>query len=405
MDEFEQLWAMQPAAFMTFMQEQAVFSEARTGVLSGKQDPAPSYETVSGAAVIPMEGIVSRQGRYGASLHNMWSALEQALADPAVKAILFAIHSPGGSAGGVKELSDAIYSARRVKPCAAWVDGLCASAAYWLASATGSVYAGPSSIVGSIGVILRHLNKSSLNEQLGLTYTYVTAGNYKAVGHPDAPLSGRDRDVLQARVDAIYNLFCGDVAQRMNLALDNRMTWADGRDFLAGEAETLGLVTAIVPSRAEAIHKLLKETHMDKAELAKSQPELLASIQQEAAQTTRKELEAEATHLARTEAEQATTTVLGLLETVCGAETANKIRALVNAQVTPDQLKAAAQILVPVTTNHSETLPLSSEQRGKSANAAMLEAIKAATPAAVGVDPDSTPQNEVTALIQRIGVM
>lgn len=58
---------------------------------------------------------------------------------------------------------------------------------------------------------------------------------------------------------------------------------------------------------------------MDKTELAKSQPELLASIQQEAAQTTRKELEAETTHLARTEAEQATTTVLGLLKTVCGA--------------------------------------------------------------------------------------
>ena len=400
MPDFEQLWAMQPTAFVAFLQEQAArdaLPEARS-LLHEEPDGAPPYELVDGVAVIPMEGVISRQGGwYGTGLRTMQAALDHALADPAARAVLFSVYSPGGSASGVKEFSDAIFAARRVKPCAAWVDGLCASAAYWLASATGAVYAGPSAIVGSIGVILRHLDKSGLNAQLGLAYTYVTAGSYKAVGNPDAALSDRDKSVLQARVDAFYELFCGDVAQRMGLAPDNRTAWADGRDFLANEAEQLGLVTALVSSRADAIQKLLKETHMDKSELAKNHPDLLASIQSEAAEAARKEAES----AGQQRAEQATATALALMETVCGPEAAAKVRALVQTGVTPEQLKAAAQILAPAAKGETPPPP----DQVKKPHAEMLAAIKAATPAAVGADAGQSGQDETMSLIQRIGSM
>lgn len=406
MPDFEQLWAMQPTAFVAFLQEQATRDAApgaRSGVLFPEPDDTPPYELVDGVAVIPVEGVISRQGGwYGTGLRIMQAALDQALADPAARAVLFSVYSPGGSASGVKEFSDAIFAARRVKPCAAWVDGLCASAAYWLASATGAVYAGPSAIVGSIGVILRHLDKSGLNTQLGLAYTYVTAGSYKAVGHPDAALSDRDMTVLQGRVDAFYELFCGDVAQRMGLAPDKRTAWADGRDFLATEAEQLGLVTALVSSRIGAIQKLLKETHMDKSELAKNHPDLLASIQSEAAEAARKEQES----AAQQRAEQATATALALMETVCGAEAAAKVRALVQAGVSPEQLQAAAQILLPAKTE--KPVPAGKKAADPAAanlNAEMLAAIKAATPAAVGADAGAGGQDETLSLIQRIGAM
>ncbi|MFR8275803.1 MAG: S49 family peptidase [Desulfovibrio fairfieldensis] len=418
MHDFEQLWAMQPTAFVAFLQEQAArdaLPEARSAVLSLEPDGAPPYELVDGVAVIPMEGVISRQGGwYGTGLRTMQAALDHALADPAARAVLFSVYSPGGSASGVKEFSDAIFAARRVKPCAAWVDGLCASAAYWLASATGAVYAGPSAIVGSIGVILRHLDKSGLNAQLGLAYTYVTAGSYKAVGNPDAALSDRDKSMLQARVDAFYELFCCDVAQRMGLAPDNRTAWADGRDFLANEAEQLGLVTALMSSRADAIQKLLasalsgslplraddstaKETHMDKSELAKNHPDLLASIQSEAAEAARKEAES----AGQQRAEQATATALALMETVCGPEAAAKVRALVQTGVTPEQLKAAAQILAPAAKGETPPPP----DQVKKPHAEMLAAIKAATPAAVGADAGQSGQDETMSLIQRIGSM
>lgn len=411
MPDFEQLWAMQPTAFVALMQEQAAGDSLiaakdggwpRSGTERNPDDAAP-YERVDGVAVIPMEGVISRQGGWnGTGVRAMQTALDHALADPATRAILFAVHSPGGQVTGVKELADAIDAARRVKPCAAWVDGLCASAAYWLASATGAVYAGPSAEVGSIGVIMRHLNKSGLNDQLGLAYTYVTAGSYKALGNPDAALSDRDKGVLQARVDALYDMFCGDVAQHMSLALDNRAAWADGRDFLATEAEQLGLVTALVSSRAEAIQKLLKETRMDKNELAKTHPDLLAAIRQEAAEAARKELETTATQ----QAAQATATALALMETVCGPEAAAKVKALVDAKVTPEQLKAAAQILLPAQAEKpAVTGKKAADTAAANLNAEMLAAIKAATPTAVGADSERRPQDEINALIQRIGAM
>lgn len=393
MDSFEQLWAMQPEAFAAFMRSSGEESPQSRSPLDSEPDELPPYEFVSGVAVIPVEGVIMRRSFFSTGLKDISAALDAALAAPEVRAILFSIHSPGGQARGVKEVADAIFAARRVKPCAAWVDGLCASAAYWLASATGAVYAGPSAEVGSIGVILRHMDKSGWNKEMGLAFTYVTAGSYKAVGHPDGALSERDLGVLQARVDAIYEMFCGDVAQRMGLAPDNRAAWADGRDFLAGEAEALGLVTAVVPSRAEAIQKLLKETHMDKDELAKSHPDLLAAIQREAAEAALRERDKSDAQRAA----QATASALVLMETVCGKETADKVRALMETGVTPEQLKAAARVLgasAGQTTKGAE----------KDAKADMLEAIKRATPAAVNGGSE-TPQDETAALIQRIGGM
>lgn len=391
MDSFEQLWAMQPEAFTAFMRSTGEDSPQSRSPLDSEPDELSPYEFVSGVAVIPVEGVIMRRSFFSTGLKDISAALDAALAAPEVRAILFSIHSPGGQARGVKEVADAIFAARRVKPCAAWVDGLCASAAYWLASATGAVYAGPSAEVGSIGVILRHMDKSGWNKEMGLAFTYVTAGSYKAVGHPDGALSERDLGVLQARVDAIYEMFCGDVAQRMGLAPDNRAAWADGRDFLAGEAEALGLVTAIVPSRAEAIQKLLKETHMDKDELAKSHPDLLAAIQREAAEAALKERDKSEAQRAA----QATASALALMETACGKETADKVRALMETGVTPEQLKAAAQVLGSAG---------ASRQPSGDPKADMLEAIKRATPAAVNGGSEVS-QDETAALIQRIGGM
>lgn len=408
MRDFEQLWAMQPTAFVAFFQQESL-PDVRLSVLTNAApESKPLYECVDGVAIIPVEGVISRHAWYGASLHDTQDALIMALADPTVRAVLLSVYSPGGSACGVKELSDAIFAARSVKPCAAWVDGLCASAAYWLASATGTIYAGPSSTVGSIGVVLRHLDQSGLNSQRGLSYTYVAAGSYKAVGNPDSTLSDRDKDVLQNRVNALYDIFCSDVSQHMGLAPEKSELWADGKDFLGTEALSLGLVTALVSSRAEAIQRLLKEHSMNKEELEKQHPELLASIQAEAVEAAMKAVSKEqmtagsvAAQQQETQAAQAT--VLALLETVYGTETAEKVRNLINAHISPEQLKAAAQVFMP-TAPSSQNL---SAQADSSFKMEMLTAIKSATPDAVGTALGNHPvtQDDASAMIDRIGSM
>lgn len=388
----DNLWAMQPCAFAAFIE--ALQAEAKSPFAdSVESDP---YQLENGVAIIPVEGVILRQQfwGFGAGLREINAALSAALADPQAKAILFSLCSPGGQARGVKELADAIFAARAVKPCAAWVDGLCASAAYWLAAATGRIYAGPSSEVGSIGVILRHMDKSDMNKNDGLTFTYITAGSHKAIGNPDSALSESDLAVLQARVDAIYEIFCCDVAQHMGLALENRLAWADGRDFLAGEAESLGLVTSLVANRAEAISNLIKETFMDKTELAQKHPELLASIEADAKQSAMQEA-AKNTEAAVNEAVANT---LAIMETAVGKETADKVRSLVATGMTPAQLQAAAKAF-----GGCSQPPKDLANAGTDTQKQMLEAIKQATPGAVSAN--APVEDEAVAFIQRVGAM
>ena len=392
------------------MEAKSPFDEAQ------EADP---YQIKDGVALIPVDGVILRQQfrGFGAGLAETSSALAEALADPQVRAILFCVCSPGGQARGVKELADAIFAARAMKPCAAWVDGLCCSAAYWLAAATGRIYAGPSSEVGSIGVILRHMDKSGLNREMGINFTYITAGSHKAIGNPDAALSEKDLAVLQARVDALYEMFCGDVAQHMGLALENRLAWADGRDFLAGEAESLGLITSLVANREEAIRNLLaaavserseltdgdsihkksissKETFMDKTELAQKHPDLLASIEADAKQSALQEA-AKKTEAAVNEAVANT---LAIMETACGKETTDRVRSLVATGMTPAQLEAAAKAFgQPAAMNSAPS------GSGMDAQKQMLEAIKNATPGAVSANAPAG--DEASAFIARVGAM
>lgn len=411
----DNLWAMQPGAFASFME--LLQAEAKNP-FDDAQDLAP-YQVENGVAIIPVEGVILRQQFWGigAGLREIASALAEALADPQVRAILFCVCSPGGQARGVKELADAIFAARAMKPCAAWVDGLCCSAAYWLAAATGRIYAGPSSEVGSIGVILRHMDKSGLNREMGLNFTYITAGSHKAIGNPDAALSEKDLAVLQARVDALYEMFCGDVAQHMGLALENRLTWADGRDFLAGEAASLGLITSLVANREDAIRNLLaaavserneltdsdsihkksissKETFMDKTELAQKHPDLLASIEADAKQQAL----SEAAKKTEAAVNEAVANTLAIMETACGKETTDKVRSLVATGMTPAQLEAAAKAFQsPAVGSPAPTQSESSAQKQ------MLDAIKQATPNAVSANAET--QDELAAFIKRVGAM
>lgn len=440
---FEQLWAIQPEAFTALMQQYEALQQRSEGGGGGEQtapqaampitspqtitDAPPRYSdifpTINGVAIIEVEAVIMRNStvsRYSGEvlstgLLNVQTKLRMALEDTNIKAILFSFYSPGGQAAGVKELADSIALARRQKPCAAWVDGLCASAAYWLASATGRIFAGPSSTVGSIGVLYRHTDVSGLNDKIGLAYTYVTAGSHKSVGNPDSPLSERDSDVLQGRVNAIYDMFTADVAQHMGLAVEARDKWADGRCFLAQEALELGLITALISDKNTAITTLLKETSMKKEEYAAKFPEQFAAIQQEAVAKAQAEL-AKNTTQANSQADaQATAqreSMLAMVQGLCGPEKAAQIQQLMTAGVTAEMFAALVPVLgiaasspapLPTDTTSGTAIPPSADvtPQATATNAQVLAGILAASPQAL-VAGQSPQINDETARIQRI---
>lgn len=182
--------------------------------------------TPSGIAIIPVFGTLVRRtvGLEAQSGLTSYSSIEDlltdALQDSAVRAILLDIDSPGGEAGGVFDLADKIYAARQQKPIWAVADEDAFSAAYALAAACEKIYLTRTSGVGSIGVIAVHLDQSQAEEDAGLKYTAVYAGDRKNDMTPHEPLSDPARQQLQDEVNRVYNLFTTSVARMRGIDVE-----------------------------------------------------------------------------------------------------------------------------------------------------------------------------------------
>ncbi len=146
------------------------------------------------------------------SYATIGAELDAALANPAVRAILLDLDSPGGEAGGVFDLAERIRAAAQVKPVWAVANDLAFSAAYALAAGASRLFVSRTGGVGSIGVIALHVDQSAQDARAGLAYTPVFAGARKNDLDPHAPLTAAAHAVLQAEVDRIYELFVNSVA-------------------------------------------------------------------------------------------------------------------------------------------------------------------------------------------------
>lgn len=148
---------------------------------------APVFEA-DGIAVVGIRGpLLKNDGWFvrfveGTSYRGISLGVKAALADPKVEEVLLHVDSPGGSVDGLDEVATIIRSARERKPVTAMIDGLGASAAYWLASQATRVVATPTALVGSIGVITHITDTSKLFAKAGIKTHVVTTGEHKATG-------------------------------------------------------------------------------------------------------------------------------------------------------------------------------------------------------------------------------
>ncbi|HFP9305160.1 S49 family peptidase [Raoultella planticola] len=194
-----------------------------TGIqLALNPDQSPASEQVQpagGVAVIPVHGLlVARRGQITqactelTSYERIRSQLSMALSDPSVSEIVLDINSGGGAAVGCKELADYIYQSRETKPITAIVNYNAYSAAYFIASACSKIVVSQTSGVGSIGVIMEHLDTSKLEERMGLTFTTIFRGDNKNNGTQHEPLSEEALGMFQGMINEMYETFTGSVA-------------------------------------------------------------------------------------------------------------------------------------------------------------------------------------------------
>jgi protease-4 len=156
-------------------------------------------------AVIRLEGDI--WGTYTAYLRQ---ALEDADSDPAVRAVVLDIVSPGGEVTASEDLYFEVLRLREHKPVIASVGELAASGAYYIASAADQIYAKPGSIVGNIGVITLLPEPDLVDEEL------FTTGPFKLSGGSQAEAI-RQLEMLKETFLARGEVYLGLQAQQMGL--------------------------------------------------------------------------------------------------------------------------------------------------------------------------------------------
>jgi len=160
--------------------------------------------------------------------------------DKNIKAIIFVINSPGGSAVASDEIGQAIKDSEKLT--IAVIKDVGASGGYWVASAADYVIANRMSFTGSIGVIASYLEFTGLMDKYGVDYEGLKAGKFKDMGSPFKPLTDEESKLFQAQLDLIHDYFIEEIADNRKLTEDHVRNFSDGRVFLGKEAFDLGLV-------------------------------------------------------------------------------------------------------------------------------------------------------------------
>ena len=194
-----------------------------------------------GVAVVEIHGTIG--SRVGVAVY---SRLFEAVArSKRYRALLLDVDSPGGSAAGSEVLYHAIRRVRSRKPVVAYVRGIGASGAFYLSCAASQVFALPTAMVGSIGVIYLRPVLEQLLDKTGIQFSVFKSGAYKDMtGFWRSPTS-EEEGKFQGLIGEVFENFLSVVAEGRGLEEDRVRELATGELFTARRGLELGLVDTL----------------------------------------------------------------------------------------------------------------------------------------------------------------
>lgn len=201
-----------------------------------------------------LSGIITRDGEAGVfhagrdMIEDLSLAIRAATHDEDVQAILLEVDSPGGGITPSDELYDALMrfkSSREGRKVVVYMRDLAASGGYYVALAGDWLVAQPTTVVGSIGVIMQSLNWKTLSDKIGVTDTTIKSGANKDLLNPFRETNAVQIALLQEMIDNMHTRFRGLVGLHRGLSEDELKTLADGRVFTSAQALDYKLIDEI----------------------------------------------------------------------------------------------------------------------------------------------------------------
>lgn len=183
------------------------------------------------------------------TVNSVIERLKKAEEDKSIKAVVLRIDSPGGGVTASDIIYEQIekFKTRTDLPVYASFLDMSASGGYYISMAADEIYAHPTTITGSIGVIAVFLNVSELGDKIGLKANIIKSGANKDVGSPFKEMPADQREILTDMINAMQDRFIEVVqAGRPELSAEKVVELADGRPYTADQALENGLIDGIL---------------------------------------------------------------------------------------------------------------------------------------------------------------
>jgi len=204
--------------------------------------------------LIPVEGVILEVQNESlfyeekSIVKEITDELRGATNDKDIKGIIFSVNSPGG---GITEC-DNIYTEilkfkeeRPEVPIIVSMGGVAASGGYYIAAPAEKIYAQPTTITGSIGVIMQVTNIAELFEKIGLENITFKSGKMKDIGSATREMTPEEKKIIDNMVKEMSGRFIQIIKDNREFTDDQLAVISDARIFTAQQAKDIGLIDEI----------------------------------------------------------------------------------------------------------------------------------------------------------------
>lgn len=215
--------------------------------VSGPPRVTEAYVSGGVGPGLPKIAVIELSGTLNDAKFDAWrEQIARASTDSDVEAVILRVDSPGGTVTASDRLwREVATRLKDRKPLIVSMGGTAASGGYYVAAAADAIFAEPTTMTGSIGVILEIPQLRGLLDKAGVDFATITTGPWKDSGSPYREMSDAERERFRQVIDRSYQRFVRVVAQGRSMDLERARELADGRVFTADEALEAGLIDEI----------------------------------------------------------------------------------------------------------------------------------------------------------------
>ena len=225
---------------------------------------AAKVQSAPNVAVLYAEGTISDEGQDGIIGKKMIETIDEIAEDENIKAVVFRVNSPGGSAYASEQIHHAMSVLKEKKPVVVSMGDYAASGGYYISCNANYIYAEPTTLTGSIGIFGLIPNVKGLTEKVGLSVDGVETHEHSNF-NSDIVMRGmnqEERALMQAEINRGYELFTRRCAEGRGMSQDDIKAIGEGRVWSGAHALQIGLVDEL-GSLKDAIAQAAKLAGLD----------------------------------------------------------------------------------------------------------------------------------------------